>query len=357
MGDQNTSYFNARKFEGASSNLGMVDASDLMANKGYTISFLHVPSGRAVFFKAFLTAFNETYNSNWNKEEVFGRMDPIVGFKNTTRKISLAFKVPASTHSEAFDNLGRVQSLVQFLYPVYTDVQNALTISESPLLRLKIMNLAADQSSQTAGTYDDFKAIGSFTGNNSLRGLLGYPSNLTVNHNIQNFDTSIMELGPSGDSGNTPNILPKMIEINMDFTVIHEHHLGWGQGQDGEGKVFGKESFPYGIDYRPGVATEAGIKTEDGPYSRDYTPAGPATVEVPGPTQGGEPLREYNVGEFNFGTSWSDIIESTAGASPDNLPDPGTELTPSEAPSGDSASDSATGDNEAALIAQNFGLS
>ena len=349
MGNQNTSYFNARKFEPSGQDQGMVDSSDFMANRGFTISFLHVPSSRAVFFKAFLTAFNETYNSNWNKEEVFGRMDPIVGFKNTTRKISLAFKIPASTHSEAFDNLGRVQSLVQFLYPVYTDVQNALTIAESPLLRLKIMNLAADQSSQTGGSYDNFKLLGSLTGNNAHRGLLGFPSNLTVNHNIHNFDTSILELGPSGDSGNTPNILPKMIEINMDFTVIHEHHLGWGQGQDGEGKVFDKESFPYGLDYRPGITSDGFAAEEDAFYQN---PTGPGTVVVPGPTQTGEPLRE-----FNFGTSWSDIIESTAGASPDNLPDPGTELTPSEAPSGDSASDSATGDNEAALIAQNLGLS
>ena len=67
------------------------DASDFMGNDGLTLSFQHVPSGKAIWFKAFITAFNESYACDWASEDVFGRADPIFMFKKTTRKISLTF--------------------------------------------------------------------------------------------------------------------------------------------------------------------------------------------------------------------------------------------------------------------------
>ena len=45
------------------------------------ISFYHLPSQDAVYFKAFITAFNETFNSDWGSETVYGRTDPILMFK------------------------------------------------------------------------------------------------------------------------------------------------------------------------------------------------------------------------------------------------------------------------------------
>ena len=62
------------------------DGSDAYANRGFYISFLHVPSNSSLKFKAFITAFNETYSPNFNSNEVFGRTDPIYQYKNTQRK-------------------------------------------------------------------------------------------------------------------------------------------------------------------------------------------------------------------------------------------------------------------------------
>ena len=59
----------------------MVRATDALAQHGFVIGFEHVPTSRRVQFKAFITAFNETYKSNWNTETVFGRGDPIHMFK------------------------------------------------------------------------------------------------------------------------------------------------------------------------------------------------------------------------------------------------------------------------------------
>jgi hypothetical protein len=223
------------------------DGSDTYANLGgYVISFQHVPTGKSVKFKAFITTFNETYGSDWAPETVFGRVDPIYNFKMTTRTISLAFKVPAFSESEAFENLGKVQRLAQFLYPNYTDIGEAQTISQGPLVRLKVMNLlqnTSDKMSSAEGKpdndyYESYSSDGS-----SERGLLGIIDNLTVGHNLENLDAGVFQKG-----NNT--ILPKLLEITIgSFKPIHEQHLGWGQENKNFGGKEGTESlFPYGVD-------------------------------------------------------------------------------------------------------------
>ena len=140
-----------------------LDASDGYANNGMVIGFHHTPSGKNVYFKAFITSFNESYNSDWSTEVVYGRADPIAMFKNTTRNITLAFKIPAASISEAYENLANVGILAQFLYPFYTGIgTDATTIAQSPLVRMKVMNLLADQSKGTNGKkFKDFLTSGS----------------------------------------------------------------------------------------------------------------------------------------------------------------------------------------------------
>ena len=137
------------------------DGSDAYANeKKMYISFLHIPSKKSIFFKAFITAYNETYTPKWQSEEVFGRADPIHSFKQTTRAINLTFVVPAASESEAYENLAKTQNLIQFLYPNYSSVgASAQTISQGPLLRLKVMNLLQNMDGAKAmGTQATNKA-------------------------------------------------------------------------------------------------------------------------------------------------------------------------------------------------------
>jgi len=49
----------------------------LAITKGYFIEVYHIISGVSVFFKAFLTDFTDNFITNYNKEQVFGRSDPI----------------------------------------------------------------------------------------------------------------------------------------------------------------------------------------------------------------------------------------------------------------------------------------
>ena len=65
------------------------DGSDALANRGFVVTFQHVPSREYVHFKAFINSFNETFNCDWNSEAVYGRTDPIKMFRQTTRRITL----------------------------------------------------------------------------------------------------------------------------------------------------------------------------------------------------------------------------------------------------------------------------
>jgi hypothetical protein len=217
------------------------DGSDAMANKGFVVGFHHVPSGKEVYLKAFMTAYNETFSPDWAEEKVYGRADPIYLFKQTTRVITVGIKIPAASAGEAFENLSRIQSLTQFLYPTYVDVQSASTIAQSPLIRLQVMNLAQSHSDEAAWWHHG--AEGAWEGEsfpllaNSVDakyGLLGVLRNLSIVHNLE---------GPDGVIEAAKGvILPKLIDINFDFAVIHEHALGWDEDSN-----FSNKAFPYGV--------------------------------------------------------------------------------------------------------------
>ena len=239
-------YFNNRYYQPSAADQMDMSVGDFMANRAdYVVSFYHVPTKREIYFKAYVTAFNETYNSDWTAESVYGRADPIYQFKQTSRTMALALKVPAETASEAYENLGKVGLLTQFLYPVYGDMGNAGTIKQSPLIRMKVMNLArktpnsdVDQTTRTAS--DLYNEYSSHV--DASQGLLGVVANLTINHNIEGDDGVIFK----GEN----TILPKLIDINLTFNPIHENPLGW----EGEGDTwnFGgsdgtNANFPYGV--------------------------------------------------------------------------------------------------------------
>jgi hypothetical protein len=231
---------------------GAIAGSDALANAGFKVGFHHIPSKQEVSFKAFISSFQENYASDWASETVFGRPDALHMYKNTSRSLSMSIKVPAATISEGYDNLARVQRLVQFLYPTYTDVEDAQTISQSPLLRLKVMNLITDSKWQMTTA----SVIGEFASQDSWGdGLLGIMSNLAISHNLDNSSIGVFEVG-------TGTILPKMIEITFDFKAIHEIPLGW----DSKGR-FSQGQFPYSMSMKslyhkvPGDGTSTGGST------------------------------------------------------------------------------------------------
>ena len=214
------------------------DGADALAQRNFVITIQHVPSGKIIKFKAFLTAFNDTFSQDWNSEPVYGRADPLYNFKQTTRRISIGFQMPAASESEAYENLAKAQQLSQFMYPNYsnfgTDKFPVRTLSQGPLLRLKVMNLlqtTVDSVSNAGGGPKDIYSSYGPGGD----GMLGFCNDVTFNFNLE------------GDKGvfqkSDGTILPKLIEVNIGgFSPIHEHHLGWD-----DNNIFAEgRQFPYG---------------------------------------------------------------------------------------------------------------
>lgn len=266
-GDAGTTVFKNNKYGGTkTATTYPADGSDRMAEHQHmALVFQHVPSTQTVAFKAFITAFNESYSCDWSTEEVYGRTDPIMLFKGNRRSIALNFKVPAYSLSEAYENLGRVQRLSQFLYPNYKEISSAgsksahaQTIAQSPLIRLKVMNLLANQNDapngETAAKSQQNLSAASMLQNyfnngmiksSSPNGLLGAITSFQVNHNLENLDVGVIEHGAG-------TILPKMIDVTVQFQPIHEHTIGWNDMEPIN------PHWPYGIQLktpRPAAAS------------------------------------------------------------------------------------------------------
>jgi len=184
------------------------DPSDAYANgKQLFLSFYHLPSQLEVNFKAFITSYAENLASEWHPEKVFGRADAIMTFKSTARTFSVSWSIPAYTPQEAKANLAKCNRLIKFMYPAYEKGNRANTLSKPPLMRIRFANLIRNSA---AGP--DPSARGS--------GLLGTMGSLTV---TPSFDES----GGFFDPGSS-TLYPKLITVTCNFTVLHEHDVGWG---------------------------------------------------------------------------------------------------------------------------------
>ena len=227
-----TNYFSNLKYgrdEGVIQDV-YVDTSDAYANyKQYMISFLHVPTNSTVFFKAYVTEYNENFTCSWTPTEVYGRTDPIQTYKGTKRSITLAFDVPAASMGEAYENLGRVSKLVQMLYPTYSpnDLGSGKIIGQAPLVRVKMMNLITkeratpDHIQNLLGGGDDSasQVLSDYkTAPNPQNGVLAAIGSIAYRSDLQKIQ--IFE-----KAANT--VLPQSLSVSLSFDVIHEETIGW----------------------------------------------------------------------------------------------------------------------------------
>ena len=187
----------------------------------------HVPTGESVEFLAYLENMADLYSSTWQGEDVYGRMDPITTFVGTKRSYSLSWNVPANSYAEAKENLVKVNKLMSYLYPLYTNkggAKGATAINQGPLLRITFGNLIRS-------------AIGG--------GLLGYVNGFTFDPRIEN------GMFYSGSKKTGMEYYPKTILLNCEFNVLHEHELGFQKSTEGgkkftfRNKQLNHQNYPY----------------------------------------------------------------------------------------------------------------
>ncbi len=199
----------------------------------------HVPTNKKVSFPAYIEMFSDQYSSNWNAEDVYGRMDPIATFTNTRRSLSLAWNVPATSFNDAKANLEKVNKLMSFLYPLYAEGSDGATaINQSPLIRISFGNLVRNAK----------------TG----RGLLGYANGFTFDPAVE---FGMFHNQPKALKG-TKNVpveyYPKTFRLNTELNVLHEHSLGFKRTAGNKGQTFSftdkaldETNYPYATSLAP----------------------------------------------------------------------------------------------------------
>ena len=265
---------------------GVSFAEDIMANqKRWLIEIQHLATKESVVFKSFLTEFADAFNSSWESEEIFGRMDPIQIFKNTKRVITIGWDVPANDLNEARYNMIKMNSLMKMLYPVYGDVKYQ-TVAEptpkttreinssiknfkktakgkggqqaaarrfiqditkigvqtrnfgsqstymvaSPLLKMKFTNLISQPGRKVVADVDSAGLVG------TVDGFVFEPD----------LEAGFFDPGPS-------MLFPKVLRLSCNFTVLHTHKLGYAENKTKSVFFYDNnpERFPYSITDAP----------------------------------------------------------------------------------------------------------
>jgi len=170
-----------------------------------TIQIYSLVSKEEISFSSFITDFNDQHNSNWSSQEIYGRMDPIYTYKNTVRKITLAFDVPSYDMNDAKKNYEKINSLMDSLYPMYNSEGMSLGASNivaPPLFRIYLHNL--------------IDVVGDLQ-KDDRSGLLGWIDGVSFKPDIQT--------GFFVDKENQ-EVFPKLFKVNFNFNVMHEGYTG-----------------------------------------------------------------------------------------------------------------------------------
>lgn len=191
-------------------------SAEAYANSGnYYVHILGLHSGVDIKFQAMLTNFKDQWSSKFNSEEVYGRMDPIMTFQNTTRKLNVDFDVPSSGEGQATENLRKISQLAASLYPGFADAAGgATTISTAPLHKITFANWT-----NSGGAIGDVETAGLVV---AIEGVSFAP----------NLDAGVIEIGPK--------ILPKLYSLSLTMTVLHTEQVGWNTGF-----WMGNANYPY----------------------------------------------------------------------------------------------------------------
>lgn len=201
----------------------------------FKIEFFQPHNGATINFKAFVTQYSESFNSEWELMPVYGRMDPTAHFQRTGRRISLGWTAPASSEKEAYLNLQNASKLAKLMYPVYGEnqgndpfygsFQDATELKAPPRVILRFSNLI-----KRGGT------VGSSNSNISTAGLHG----LILNYNFQPvLDDGFFDGVPEGFDNVA--LLPKTIAFSVSYLVTHRDANGWTE----DGLWRGEQEFPW----------------------------------------------------------------------------------------------------------------
>ena len=228
---------------------------DLVNKKGMGLYFYHLPTGKEVVFKAFLTSYEDSFNSKWSSERVYGRNDPIHTFQGTERSISLAWDVPARDYTEAKENFIKASTMYTMLYPTYKAAagqDKTGIISGAPLIKIKFGNLIIDASKTFSANATSEKTA-------KTSGLLGYIDGLKFSPDLE---SGFFDGGESVANPSPGELIPQTIKLSCNFHILHSHALGWSTEDKKLRKAGqnGNENYPFHLNVKSVLPNVVGDK-------------------------------------------------------------------------------------------------
>lgn len=210
------------------------------------IFITYVKAGYTLVFPSIIDSISDSLKPTFNSEQIYGFTDGIQKFSNTSRTITLSFKVLAYDEQHAKKNLDAISALAEFMYPVYDgavkgSICNALVLREPPMLRLRFSNIIQRTARGNKNKNDNNAYM-------AEDGLLIVPTSLNFAPNLE-----------AGFFIENDNLFPKEIKITLNCNVLHEETLGWTIENNqlhwigklnNDGKVVSKNvNFPWGNDF------------------------------------------------------------------------------------------------------------
>jgi len=211
------------------------DYSDTLANQhGLFIDIVAMHAQARVQFKAFLTTFQDSFDTGLDVTTFVGHAEPVRKMRSVDRQMQIGLDIPASNAYQAKRNLHDVSKLVRMIYPL-ADQHKVLGVDRAhvkaggdPLFKVKFKNLITGPTQNPRG--------------NALEdGLTGYIGNINYSFDL-----------PSGffnEEGDTGFIYPQLINLSFSFFPFNEKLPIWTQvyddGPTGKSIKFTRPNHPY----------------------------------------------------------------------------------------------------------------
>ena len=121
----------------------MLNFLDISKNSGYNIFIENIAVQKSIDFPGFVTDFADNYQMNWNPQNVYGRMDPIMTYQRTSRNVTLSFDVLSPDKDSSIANMKKIRQFFQMMYPKLSKVDQGGfgRVLKAPPLMLSLIHI------------------------------------------------------------------------------------------------------------------------------------------------------------------------------------------------------------------------
>jgi|2_EtaG_2_1085320.scaffolds.fasta_scaffold01123_3 hypothetical protein len=205
------------------------DHSDSLANQhGLYIDIYAMHAKARVAFKAFLTSFQDSFDTGLDVNTFVGHAEPVRKMRSVDRQIQIGLDLPASNAVQAKRNLHDVSKLVRMIYPLVdkkTDVgveRAFVKAGGDPIFKVKFKNLITGNSQNPVG-------------NARVDGLRGYIGNINYSFDLPSgffHDVGPHTKGAHKGAADTSFIYPQLINLSFSFFPFNETLPAWTMSGD-----------------------------------------------------------------------------------------------------------------------------